>query len=366
MILPEILIIDDQFGQSITDRRNLCLSFSLKDVTEDDDNPEEIKNPVAESYFCTSQREENGFLVNDPSLALSVIKEVWPDSHGYFWSLVLLDIRFVSGKIMENGEAEGQVGDSDFGITILEEINSQLPDVPVVMLSSRERYEVIDKCRKRGATDFIQRIGYSSDITSHKKILQQKLFEHALLPDTRVLDDEKLRIAGKSLSILKALRSARRAVIGKGNILLIDESGTGKDLFARFIRDISLRPNGPYEIFHPTGRSETLQEDEFFGHVKGSFTGATSDKAGLFERANGGTVFIDEIADISESLQLKLLRPLENKSVKRLGGINEIDIDVQVVFATSKKLEELTRTGKYNSDFLNRINAYKVIIPPFL
>ncbi len=241
MSFPKILVIDDQFGRSIDDRRNLCLSFAIKDITGDDSNPEKIDNPVAESFFCSAQREENGVISNDTGIALSAVKNGWPDSDGRFWSLVLLDIRYVSGRINEKGEPQGQGGDNDFGIRILEEINRYYPDVPVVMLSSRERNDVIEECRKKGAVDFIQRIGFSSETTSPKEILKQKLAEHALLSDTRKLGDERLRITGKSLSILKALRSARRAATGKGNILILGETGTGKENCLQGISTMSLQ-----------------------------------------------------------------------------------------------------------------------------
>ena len=127
-----------------------------------------------------------------------------------------------------------------------------------------------------------------------------------------------------------------------------------------------MSPNakGAYVVFHAFGTAETLQEDELFGHVKGAFTGAAGDREGLFERASGGTLFIDEIGDIAEGLQKKLLRPLESRLVTRQGGNQEISIDLQVVLATNKKLEEYSKTGKFKSDLLNRISAYPITIPP--
>lgn len=364
MTLPRVLILDDQFGNSIKDRRNLCINFGLKDITGDDSSPELIDDPIAEGVFCSSQMKEKGVIINDLQIAMAAIKGGWPHRDGWVWSMILLDIRFVSGKIGENGEPEGQDGDTNFGLRILEEINKYYPDTPVVILSSRERQEVIEECRKKGALDFIQRVGYSSDITSPRDVLKQKIFDHALMPDTRMLNDERLRMVGNSLSIFKALRSARRAATGKGNILVLGETGTGKELLARYVHDISQKSGGPYVVFHPFGRAETLQEDELFGHVRGAFTGATSDREGLFERAKGGTLFIDEIGDIPEGLQLKLLRPLENRIVKRQGGTKEIPVDFQVVLATNKNLEEYARTGRFKFDLLNRINAYPITIPP--
>lgn len=364
MTLPRILVIDDQFGRSIKDRRNLCLNFGLVDVTGDDKASEEIKQPIAEAIFATGQRIQNDSIVNDADSALMSVKTGWPDQSAKYWSLVLLDIRFASGKIGKDGEPDGWPGDMDYGLRILEAIKKEYQNLPVVMLSARDRREIIEECRAKGAIDFIQRISSSSEDKSPKEILAEKLFQHGLLPDTRSLNDEKQRIAGNSMPILLALRAARRGATGTGNLLVIGETGTGKELLARYIHDLSPKSGGKYNIFHAFGTAETLQEDELFGHVKGAFTGATSDKEGLFESTNGGTLFIDEIGDIPESVQLKLLRPLESRIVSRQGSHREIHLDVQVVLATNKNLGEYSQTGKFKSDLLNRINAYSIVVPP--
>lgn len=364
MSLPRILVIDDQFGRSQKDRRNLCINFALKDVTGDDAHPEDIENPVAEACFCSSQTKTDSFITNDASVALSSVENGWPHSYGWFWSMVLLDIRFASGITSENSEPAGQPGDNGFGIIILEEIVQRFPDLPVVILSSRERHEVIEECRRKGALDFIQRVGYSSGNESPKEVLREKIFQHALIPDTRTLYDERLRIVGNSIPLFLTLRAARRAATGAGNILIIGETGTGKELLAKYVHDVSPKASGPYQIFHPFGTAETLQEDNLFGHVKGSYTGATADRKGLFEIANAGTLLIDEIGDISENLQQKLLRPLESRVIERQGGNKGTDLDLQVVLTTNKNLEEYARTGRFKLDLLNRINAYMISIPP--
>jgi CheY-like chemotaxis protein len=271
MILPKVLVIDDQFGRLIHDRRNLCLNFGLVDITGDDPSPEEVANPVAGAKFCSGQSIEGGNVINDTVMAVSAIQKGWPRRDGKFWALVLLDIRFVSGKIADSAETEGRAGDMDFGLRILDEIKKNYPDLPVVMLSSRERGEVIEECRNRGAADFIQRIGYSSEVKSPRDVLVEKLFQHGLLPDIRELKGEKGRIIGNSLPILLTLRSARRAATGKRNILILGETGTGKELLAEYIHHMSPKAQGPLVVYHP-GRAETLQEDELFGHVKGAFT----------------------------------------------------------------------------------------------
>jgi len=362
MSLPLILIIDDQFGRSLKDRRNLCLYFGLIDITGDDPSTEEIKNPVCNAIFSSGQKIENGRVTNDIKTVFSSLKTGWPNSEGVFWSLVLLDIRFVSGKIGNSGEPHGQIGDTDFGLLILSEIIKFSADVPVVMLSSRERHEVIEECRKLGACDFIQR--QTNEKTSFQDILRTKILEHGLIEDLRQGIDEEFRIIGKSLTMLKTLRSARRAATGKGNILILGETGTGKELLGKYIHDVSPKKRGPYQIFHPFGTAETLQEDELFGHIKGAFSGATREMSGLFESAHKGTLFIDEIGDIPERLQAKLLRPLETRIITRQGSNRQISLDFQGILATNKNLEEYAKTQRFKFDLLNRINSFSITLPP--
>lgn len=364
MGLPLLLIIDDLFGGSLRDRKNFCKAFGIVDITGDEPTPVAISDPVAEAIFESSQvRHEHGVL-NDSAKALEILKSRWDRNGGRRWALVLLDLRFVSGKFDEDGEPEGSPGDDLFGLIMLEVIHKRYPDLPVVVISSKERSEVIEDCRRRGAEDFIQRHVYGAALSSSKDLLKQKILEHGLIEDNRHLDDEKYRIAGSSINLLLTLRSARRAATGKGNLLLLGETGTGKELLARYIHDMSPRANGPYQVYDPSGRAETLQEDELFGHVKGAFTGADLDRPGLLEMTRGGTLFIDEIGEVPESLQTKMLRPLESWVVRRQGGKKDIALELQVILATNKNLEVYVREKKFKFDLLNRIKAYPIVIPP--
>ncbi len=362
-MIPRILLIDDIFGSSTMDRRNLCRNFALVDVTGDDEKPASIQGPIAEAVFCSGQVRQANTVKNDVNVAIEIVNKGWDRGAERQWALILLDLRFVSGQIVD-GEPEGQPGDDSFGLVILDAVHERFPDMPIVIISSRERAGVIEDCRRRGASDFIQRHEHGTATLSPKEILRAKILEHGLIEDSRDLTDEKNRIIGKSVEILKTLRAARRAATGKGNILILGETGTGKELLARYIHDLSPKSEGPYKFYPPHGTAETLQEDELFGHVKGAFTGANFEREGLFEMANGGTLFIDEIGDIPEGLQNKLLRPIENRVVKRQGGNKQIPIDVQIVLATNKNLEEHAKTGKFKSDLLNRINAYTITLPP--
>ncbi|OPY80203.1 MAG: Nitrogen fixation protein VnfA [Syntrophorhabdus sp. PtaU1.Bin153] len=356
-MIPRILVIDDIFGSAFIDRRNLCRNFGLADVTGDDEKPAAVDNPIAEAVFCSGQRRDQGVVRNDASVAINVIAGGWTSDGTDVWALVLLDLRFASGRLAQDGEPEGQEGDDIFGLRVLEAIRERFMDLPVVVLSSRDRSEVIEDCRKLGALDFIQRHGNGSDSLTPREILQNKLFEHGLAEDHRGI------IVGRSIPLLKALRAARRAATGRGNILLLGETGTGKELLARYAHDVSPKAKGHYQIYHPD-ESEGLQEDALFGHEKGAFTGAVGSKPGAFELAMGGTLLIDEIGDVSENLQSRLLRPLENKVISRQGSTEEVKLDIQVVLATNKNLDEYVRTGRFKYDLLNRINASTIEIPP--
>ncbi len=359
-VLPRLLIIDDQFGRSLRERRNLCALFGLSDVTEDDPQQEMIRDPIAEAVFCSGQQESVEWIQNSLEVAITVVGQGWPLPDLRRWALLLLDLRFVSGDKDQDGQVTGRPGDDEFGLAILRTVRRDYPDLPVVILSGRDRTEVIEACRTGGASDFIQRQDALAGTAVARELLARKLHEYGLIEDDRRI------LVGHSVTILKAMAAARRAATGAGNVLLIGETGTGKELFARYVHDHSPKAKGPYVVFHPFGRGESLQEDELFGHVKGAFTGATSDRPGLFEAAHGGTLFIDEVGDIPESLQSKLLRPIESRAVVRQGDLRERHVDVQLVLATNKELEQAVQTGRFKIDLLNRIAAFPIRLPPLV
>ena len=360
MSLPRVLIIDDMFGGSLRDRKNFCKNFALIDVTGDEASPLAIHEPLAEAVFESSQIRLACEVQNSVKKALHAVDKGWDNQPHLHWAMVLLDLRFVSGRLDEEGDPEGNEGDDLFGLTILDALHQIYPDLPVVIISSKVRDSIIENCRTRGAVGFIQRHEHSVATKSPREILAKELLENALLQDSR----DGARIIGSSLALLKTLRAARRVATGRGSILILGETGVGKELLARYIHDMSPKAKGPYKVFNPGGREESLQASELFGHVKGAFTDAKSEKTGLFEEANGGTLFIDEIGDVPLSLQNKLLRPLENWTVKRQGGKTDIHLDLQVVLATNKDLDAVTKTKHFKNDLLNRLKVYPITIPP--
>ena len=366
MTLPKLLVIDDQFARSrlhgqfaktIRDRRNLCRVLGLTDETGDDRSPVHVETPVASAFFSPGQVWSGDRIENSLPLCLEAVRQGWPpeEDDTARWALVLLDLRFTFGRIDDEGEPEEA---SHFGLeAVLPALRREFPDLPVVVLSSVSKEAANEAVRCGGACDFIQRTPAESDVPA-QVVLAAKLRTFGLLEDDRGV------IAGRSVALLKALASARRAATGKGNILLLGETGTGKELLARYVHDQSPKSQGPYVVFHAFGQAETLQEDELFGHVKGAFTGADAPRAGCFEVAHSGTLFIDEVADISGAVQNKLLRPIETRKVKRQGANTEADVDVQLILATNKDLDAYTQKGSFKSDLLNRIRAYPISLPP--
>lgn len=357
MNLPRVLVVDDQFGRFIDARRDLCALLGLRDITGDDSSPENPHGAVAEAVFCPAQRIRDGVISNDVEIALAAIREGWPFRDGSHWALLLLDLRFVSGVMDKEGVGHEQPGDDEFGLEILRAVKARISELPIVVLSSRERARVIEDCRQLGAADFIQR--HPEEIgTGYRELLEAKIREYGLL------EDDRNAIVGRSIALLRVLAAARRAATGSGNVLILGDSGVGKELLARYIHDHSPHRSGPYKVFHAFGSAETLQEDLLFGHVRGAFTDARQDRPGLFEQADGGTLFIDEVGDIPESLQNKLLRPIETRCVTRQGAETEKVVSIQLVLATNKALDESVQRGRFKFDLLNRIRTYTITLPP--
>jgi two-component system response regulator PilR (NtrC family) len=181
-----------------------------------------------------------------------------------------------------------------------------------------------------------------------------------------VSEIEKIQrpIFGKSQSIEALKKMIVRVAASKTNVLIIGESGTGKELVARALHELSPVADGPFVAVNCGAIPETLIESELFGHKKGSFTGAVADKPGLFEVASGGTLFLDEIGELPLSMQVKLLRALQDRAIRRVGANENIKIDVRIVAATNKNLEEAAKKGTFREDLFYRLNVILLETPP--
>jgi len=253
------------------------------------------------------------------------------------------------------------------GIEVLRNTRDKNYNTTIIMITAFASHESAIEAMKLGAYDYI---------TKPFKIDEIKLVIRKSL-DKKVLEKENTRlkkeletkygfenIIGTSNSIQQIFALINRVSELKVNVLVSGESGTGKELVARAIHYSGSRKDGPFIPVNCGAIPETLIESEFFGHAKGAFTGATRDRKGLFEEADGGTIFLDEIGDLPVHLQVKLLRVLEEKKVRPLGKTEPVNIDVRIISATNKNLEQEILENKFREDLFYRLNVIKVVIPP--
>ncbi len=178
------------------------------------------------------------------------------------------------------------------------------------------------------------------------------------------IDQIKRPLLGKSPQVAALKKMIERVAPSKTNVLIIGESGTGKELVARALHELSAVKDGPFVAVNCGAIPETLIESELFGHKKGSFTGAVADKEGLFQVADGGTLFLDEVGELPLTMQVKLLRSLQDRTIRRVGGNENIKIDVRIVAATNRNLEDAVKKGTFREDLYYRLNVILLETPP--
>ena len=250
------------------------------------------------------------------------------------------------------------------GIEVLREIRRQDKNLPVIIITAYGTIERAVEAIKTGADDFITK----PFDPEHLAVVVKKALERAELKSeveflARELGGRYRLIAGESKLMAQAVEEARKAANSKSTVLLLGESGTGKEIFARSIHEWSDRKSRPFVPINCVGLSKELLESELFGHEKGAFTGAQQLKRGKMEMANGGTVFLDEVGDISQELQAKLLRFLQEREFERVGGNQPIAVDVRVIAATNRDLEEAVKSGAFREDLYHRLNVIALTLP---
>jgi DNA-binding NtrC family response regulator len=237
----------------------------------------------------------------------------------------------------------------------------------VLMMTAYGNIETAVEAMKRGAVDFLTK---PVNIERLEVLIQRALKTRTLEVEVKQLHerlDEKFsfdHIIGHSAPLKAVVDKVRLVAPSRATILIEGESGTGKELIAQAIHQVSPRTRAPFIAVHCAALSESLLESEIFGHEKGSFTGATERRVGRFESADGGTLFLDEIGEISASTQVKLLRFLETRSIERVGGSKPIELDVRLVAATNRTLEQLVKEGKFREDLFFRLNVVRITMPP--
>jgi two-component system response regulator PilR (NtrC family) len=252
------------------------------------------------------------------------------------------------------------------GLQILSEAKRLHPDTEVIVVTAFSTTETAIAAMKAGAHDYLTKPFKIDEVTL---VVDRAMEKRRLARDNLALRDEikgryKLdRLLGKSQPMQRVFDLLTKVASTRTSVLLVGESGTGKELAARALHELSPR-TGPFVAVNCGAIPETLLESELFGHVKGSFTGAGTDKQGLFEAANGGTLLLDEVADLPVAMQVKLLRVLQERKVKPVGGVTEREVDVRIVAATNRDLEAEVDKATFRQDLYYRLNVIQVRLPP--
>jgi DNA-binding NtrC family response regulator len=238
-------------------------------------------------------------------------------------------------------------------------------DLPAIVITAHGSIEAAVEAMKEGAYDFITKpIDAKHFDIVVRKALEREGFKRELELFSEEADRRYQLIIGHSEKMKDAADTARKAAASKATVLLLGESGTGKEVFARAIHNWSERKNQPFVAINCVGLSRELLESELFGHEKGAFTGADHLKKGKVEMANGGTVFLDEIGDVSQELQTKLLRFLQEREFDRVGGVRPIKVDVRIIAATNRDLEAAVKHDRFREDLYYRLNVVPISLPP--
>ena len=248
------------------------------------------------------------------------------------------------------------------GLALLEDLKKNGIAAPVVMMSGQAHIEMAVKATRLGALDFLEKpISTEKLLLTVENALKLKRLEHENQELRSRLGKHEIVFSGEAMR--RVMSQVERVAASESRVCIWGETGTGKELVARTVHEQSQRKNGPFVTLNCAAVPAELIESELFGHEKGSFTGAASRHTGKFEQAHHGTLFLDEIGDMPLAMQAKLLRVLEEGEVERIGGDKPVKVDVRVVAATHRNLEELVREGKFRQDLFHRIYVFPVVLP---
>lgn len=253
------------------------------------------------------------------------------------------------------------------GMDVLKAVKSSSPETVVLVITAFATSDSAVEAMKQGAYDYLTKPFQVDEV---QLIIRNALEKRRLSTENMLLKREMAsqssfaKIVGQSEAMQKVFDVVKKVADARSNILICGESGTGKELVARAIHYNSARSPMPFVAVNCSAVPETLLESELFGHVKGSFTGAISNKAGLFEVANGGTIFLDEIGDTTPTIQVKLLRVIQEREFRRVGGNQDMKVDVRVIAATNRDLEKAVAEGAFREDLYYRLDVIPIRLPP--
>jgi two-component system response regulator PilR (NtrC family) len=253
------------------------------------------------------------------------------------------------------------------GLDVLKRSKEVAPDTPVMMITAYATTESAIEALKLGACDYVVK---PFNVDELKIVIRNALERRRLLSENLELKKELVgryrfdELVGRSAKMKTILALVEKIADTASTVLIQGESGTGKELIARAIHFNSPRKERPFVSINCGALPDELLESELFGHTRGSFTGAVAAKKGLFEVADGGTLFLDEIGDTSPAMQIKLLRALQERHIRRVGGTEEISVDVRVIAATNQDLSQAVRDKRFREDLFYRINVIPLTMPP--
>lgn len=307
-------------------------------------------------------------IVDDEQDALELMKELFVQ-HGYDVFTATNGLEAL--RLLPDAEPDIIISDLVMpemdGMKLLEIVHEKYPNIIIIMMTAHGTIETAVEAMKKGAKDYIMKPLRLDELLAKVENFSQI---KSLQKENEILREKLERkfhfqnIIGKNKKMLEIFELIKDIAQTSSTVLIRGESGTGKELIANSIHFNSERAKKPFIKVNCAVLNENLLESELFGHVKGAFTGAIKDKIGRFEMANHGTIFLDEIGDISPNMQLKLLRVLQEGEFERVGGTDTIKVDVRVIAATNKNLEEAMRKGEFRQDLYYRLNVIPIFVPP--
>jgi DNA-binding NtrC family response regulator len=253
------------------------------------------------------------------------------------------------------------------GWGVIEQLKKNSPDTEFIIATGHGHINDAIKALRQGAYDFVTKPYTLPDLaTALNRIAEKKTLKHkAIALETQLVSVRgKIDIVGETASMQRVKKLIEKIGPTDSSVLVLGETGTGKELVARRIHDASLRANMPFVAVNCGALPENLVESELFGHKKGAFTGADTPRKGLLEVANGGTLFLDELGELDKSMQVKLLRVLESGEVRRVGENDPIFVDIRLVCATNRNLQDMVESGTFREDLFFRVNTFEIRIPP--
>lgn len=259
-----------------------------------------------------------------------------------------------------------RMGEVD-GLAVLRAFRERSPDTAIVLLTAFGSMEGAIEAIRQGAYDYLAKPFKKEEI----KLVVRRSLDHSRLLRENARFKEELRdrqelspLVGSSPAMLEVYKLVAKVSQGRSTVLLEGESGTGKELIARAIHANGPRRDRPFVPVNCAALPDTLLESELFGHERGAFTGAVGAKAGLFETADDGTIFLDEIGDVGSMMQVKLLRVLQEQELRRVGGTNALKVNVRIITATNRDLAKMVKEGRFREDLYYRLNVVRIVLPP--